>query len=98
MNKSVILGIDAWYPQVDGVTNVVKYYRENLKGEYDCEIIAPSYGDAFDKESERKYCAGVFHSRSLCVQFIGFRNSVPSSDRKLKKLLDKSNPVLLHAH
>ena len=33
MNKSVILGIDAWYPQVDGVTNVVKYYRENLKGE-----------------------------------------------------------------
>ena len=98
MNKSVILGIDAWYPQVDGVTNVVKYYRENLKGEYDCEIIAPSYGDALDKEGERKYCAGVFHNRSLWVPLIGFRNSVPSSDRKLKKLLDKSNPVLLHAH
>ena len=82
MIKSVILGIDAWYPQVDGVTNVVVSYRSNLAKNFDCKIVAPSYGKKLDEESEEKYCAGVFHNRSLWVPFIGFRNSVPGSDRK----------------
>ena len=98
MIKSVILGIDAWYPQVDGVTNVVVSYRSNLAKNFDCKIVAPSYGKKLDEESEERYCAGVFHNRSLWVPFIGFRNSVPGSDRKLKKFLDEKKPVLLHAH
>ena len=51
MKKAVILGIDCWYPQVDGVTNVVKNYRKNMRGGgFDCEIVAPSYGRKSDEE------------------------------------------------
>lgn len=98
MSKSIILGIDGWYPQVDGVTNVVVNYREKLKGEYDCEIVAPSYGKKLDEEGEQSYCRGVFHNRSLGVPFIDFRNSTPGSDKNLKRFLDEKQPVLLHAH
>ena len=98
MNKTIMLGIDGWYPQVDGGTNVVKNYRKNLKKVCDCEIIAPSYGKKYDEEGERVYCAGVFHNFSLGVLFISFRNSMPGHDKKLKKFLEQRQPVLLHAH
>ena len=98
MNKTIMLGIDGWYPQVDGGTNVVKNYRKNLKKVCDCEIIAPSYGKKYDEEGERVYCADVFHNFSLGVLFISFRNSMPGHDKKLKKFLEQRQPVLLHAH
>lgn len=98
MNKTVILGIDGWYPQVDGGTNVVLNYRKNLKDWCDCEIIAPSYGKENDAAGEKKYCAGVFHNFSLGVPGLSFRNSMPGADRKLKKFLDEKKPDILHAH
>ena len=99
MKKAVILGIDCWYPQVDGVTNVVKNYRKNLRGGgFDCEIVAPSYGRKSDEEGEERYCGGVFHHFSLSVPFLSFRNSMPGCDKKLKKFLDERQPALLHAH
>lgn len=61
MKKAVILGIDCWYPQVDGVTNVVKNYRKNLRGGgFDCEIVAPSYGRKSDEEGRRGIAAECF--------------------------------------
>lgn len=98
MSKCVILGIDAWYPQVDGVTNVVVNYREKLKPGCDGVIVAPSYGKKTDEKGEAEYCTGVFHNRSLAVPFLGFRNSTPGSDKKLKELLDGLEPDILHAH
>ena len=98
MKKTIILGIDGWYPQVDGGTNVVKNYRENLRSEFECEIVVPSYGKKFDEEGEERYCGGVFHNFSLGVPFLSFRNSMPGHDKKLKKFLDEKHPVLLHAH
>lgn len=67
MNKTVILGIDGWYPQVDGGTNVVLNYREWLKDMYDCYIVAPSYGKKADEEGEKsivRACSTT--SRSGC--------------------------------
>lgn len=67
MNKTVILGIDGWYPQVDGGTNVVLNYREWLKDMYDCYIVAPSYGKKADEEGEKsivRACSTIF--RSAC--------------------------------
>lgn len=96
--KKVILGIDSWYPQVDGVTNAVVNYRKNLSEPFSADIVAPSYGKKCDEEGEERYCEGVFHNRSLAVPFIGFRNSVPASDRKLKKMLSDQKPAILHAH
>ncbi len=98
MKKAVILGIDCWYPQVDGVTNAVKNYRENLRSEFECEIVVPSYGKKFDEEGEKRYCGGVFHNFSLGVPFLSFRNSMPGWDKKLKRFLDERQPALLHAH
>ena len=98
MDKTIILGNDGWYPQVDGGTNVVKYYRENLRSEFECEIVVPSYGKKFDEEGEERYCGGVFHNFSLGVPFLSFRNSMPGWDKKLKRFLDERQPALLHAH
>lgn len=99
MDKNKIaLGIDAWFPQVDGVSNVVVNYRNHLEETCDCIIVAPSYGKKTDAEGERSYCADVFHNRSLVVPFLRFRNSAPRLDRKLKKMLNSFRPSVLHAH
>ena len=99
MSKTVVLGIDAWYPQVDGVTNVVANYRTELeKKDWNCAIVAPSYGKKRDKQGEEEYCGEVFHNRSLAVPFLSFRNSTPGTDVKLKKYLDELKPDILHAH
>lgn len=96
--KRIALGIDCWYPQVDGVTNVVTNYHRQLSKENECVTIAPSYGKKQDEEGEREYFAEVFHNKSLKVPFIGFRNSIPSKDKKLKKMLDGFKPEILHTH
>ena len=99
MSKTVVLGIDAWYPQVDGVTNVVANYRTELeKKDWNCAIVAPSYGKKSDKQGEEEYCGEVFHNRSLAVPFLSFRNSTPGTDVKLKKYLDELKPDILHSH
>ncbi len=99
MSKTVVLGIDAWYPQVDGVTNVVVSYRSELEQkDWNCKIVAPSYGRDSDAHGEEEYCGKVFHNRSLAVPFLSFRNSTPGTDIKLKKCLDELKPDILHAH
>ena len=98
MIKSVILGIDAWYPQVDGGTNVVVNYCKYLGESADCTIVVPSYGKKMDTEGEKNYFGKVFHNKSLGVPFIGFRNSTPGFDKKLKKFLNAKRPAILHAH
>lgn len=98
MNKTIILGMDGWYPQVDGVTNVVLNYHNILKQGNRCVIVAPSYGKKNDVKGEAEYCAEVFHNRSAGVPFLSFRNSMPGSDRKLKRTLDELKPDILHAH
>lgn len=81
------------------MTNVVSNCRDRLEKRGDiCRIVAPSYGAKADAEGEAGYCEGVFHNRSLAVPFLGFRNSTPKSDKKLKKMLDELRPDILHAH
>ncbi len=96
MADRIVLGIDCWYPQVDGVTTAVVSYRRELQGE--SLIVAPSYGKKTDAAGEEAYCRGVFHNRSLAVPFLGFRNSTPGSDKKLKRRLREFAPEILHAH
>ena len=96
--KRIALGIDCWYPQVDGVTNVVTNYFKQLSKAKECVLIAPSYGKKLDDKGEKEYFADVFHNKSLKVPFIGFRNSVPSKDKKLKEMLDEFKPEVLHTH
>ncbi len=98
MKRRIVLGIDCWYPQVDGVTNVVHNYQKGLEKENECVTVAPSYGTKLDSEGEEVYCKGVFRNRSLKVPFLGYRNSTPGKDQKLKKMLDGFKPDVLHAH
>ncbi len=99
MNRKIVSGVDAWYPQVDGVTNVVKSLSAELEKNGDSvKIVVPSYGKKADEKGDAEYCAGVFHNRALPVPFMDFRNSMPGSDKKLKKLLDEFKPDILHAH
>ena len=98
MAERIVLGIDAWYPQVDGVTGVVVNYQRELSKERESFIVAPSYGRKTDAEGEERYCAGVFHNRSLAVPLLGFRNSTPGSDKKLKRRMRGFAPEILHAH
>ena len=98
MIKSVILGLDSWYPQVDGVTNVVVNYCKHIAQSYGCEIVVPTYGRKKDEEAEKNFFGGVFRCKSLAIPFIGFRNPTPGHDRKLKKFLKAKRPAILHAH
>lgn len=98
MKRKIALGIDSWYPQVDGATNVVANYHTALAAENECVLIAPSYGEKLDAEGERVYHKDVFHNKSHKFPIINYRNSMPYSDKKLRKTLDEMQPDLLHAH
>ncbi len=70
--KNIILGIDAWYPQVDGVTNTVLNYCARLKKlNYGCNIIAPSYGRNADLRGLRLGQGGGGRRRGISPHHIG---------------------------
>ena len=94
----VVLGLDSWFPQVDGVTNTLVNIDKYLKGYAQSIVVAPSYGKKLDKEGEDKYCKNVFHNKSIEAPLSGFRNSMPYSDKKLLAMLDGFKPDILHAN
>lgn len=94
----VVLGLDSWFPQVDGVTNTLVNIDKYLKGYAESIVVAPSYGKKLDKEGEGKYCKNVFHNKSVEAPLSGFRNSLPYSDKKLIAMLDGFKPDILHAN
>ncbi|MGN0805030.1 MAG: glycosyltransferase [Candidatus Coproplasma sp.] len=94
----VVLGLDSWFPQVDGVTNTLVNIDKYLKDYAESIVVAPSYGKKLDKEGEDKYCKNVFHNKSIEAPLSGFRNSMPYSDKKLLAMLDGFKPDILHAN
>ena len=96
--KKIILGIDSWYPLVDGGTNVVLNYDKLLNKINKSIVIAPSFGKEADKEGEEKYHKNVFHTKSDKMAFGNFYSATPWRDKNLKKYLNEYKPDVMHIH
>ena len=99
MNKRIILGMDGWWPQIDGVCLTVKNYYEQLTADgNDCSVIVPSYGKKQDLAADVNSQIAAYHGKRISVPVGGYSCAMPAYDRRLKKLLGEFRPEILHSH
>ena len=99
MNKRIILGMDGWWPQIDGVCLTVKNYYEQLTADGTaCSVIVPSYGKKQDLAADVNSQIAAYHCKSISVPVGGYSCAMPAYDRRLKKLLGEFRPEILHSH
>ena len=99
MNKKIMLGMDGWWPQIDGVCLTVKNYYEHLtQAGNECSVVVPSYGKKRDITADQNSQIEALHCKSMAVPVGGYSCALPKSDRHLKKLLDEFQPDIMHSH
>lgn len=85
--------LDSFYPDVDGpidvVVNLAKKFRENNLGEI--ELLVPGYPQKVDVE-------GVVIHRCRSIGVNEYRGSVPSLDKKVKKLIRCGGFDIINLH
>ncbi len=93
----ILLGLDGWYPSVDGVVGTVENYYKNLIGDNECEIVVPEFER--DHKSSEGHEEGVYFTKS--VKILGLDNYVcptPRWDKHLDEKIKNGNYDILHAH
>lgn len=99
MNKKIALGMDGWWPQIDGVCLTVKNYFEQLnKVGNECSVIVPSYGKKQDKAADTKSQIQAYHCKSIVVPMGGYSCALPKLDGRAKRLLNEFRPTIMHSH
>lgn len=99
MAKKIMLGMDGWWPQIDGVCLTVKnYYEKLIEAGNECAIAVPSYGKKPDLAADQNSQIAALHCKSLSVPVGGYSCALPKSDKHLKKLLDEFRPDIIHSH
>ncbi len=91
----ILLGLDSWYPSIDGVVGTVENYHKNLASGNDCEIVVPKFG----KNISSEHSDGVYYTKS--VKILGLDNYVcptPKFDAQLAKKVKNGGYDVLHAH
>lgn len=99
MGKSILLGMDGWWPQIDGVCISVKNYYENLllHGN-NCSVVVPSYGKKQNILADKNSGIEAYHCKSIAVPVGGFSCALPNIDGKLKSVINDFKPDIVHSH
>lgn len=99
MKKRIVLGMDGWWPQIDGVCITVKnYYEKLIDAGNECLVAVPSYGRKRDVKADLDSQISAYHCNSIAVPVGGYYCALPKSDCKLKNSLDEFRPTILHSH
>lgn len=97
--RKLMLGMDGWYPQIDGVCLTVKnYYNLLWQRDWECSLIVPSYGKKHDTLAQTNTGIAATHSRGIAVPVGGYRCATPKTDGKIKKKIADFAPDILHSH
>jgi 1,2-diacylglycerol 3-alpha-glucosyltransferase len=86
---------DTFYPNVDGVVNVVDNYARELSKIADVVVVVPSYGKKNHDET-RPY--KVIRVKSVSIQMVGYRVATPKLDWKTKSALLNEGFDIIHIH
>lgn len=93
-NLRVLMGMDAYLPDVDGVIQCMHNYCMNLYNRCDLTALAPKHKKADDS----KYPYKIVRCRSIYVPFIRDYYCVPNFDRKFKKNVRNQEFDIVHVH
>lgn len=89
------LFVDAFFPMVDGVVNVVDNYAKRLQAIADVTVFAPQ---ARDKAYQDQTSYKVVRSRQVHVPFTDYDMSIPLFDPRFKNMLNRANLDIVHIH
>lgn len=90
----VLLGMDSYFPHVDGVVNCIHNYCLNMYKDVDLTLMVPDTG-VLKKEIPYK----TIKCRSIYLPIIKFNYGLPLRDRKFKKeiMSEKYDIVYIHS-
>lgn len=90
------LFIDAFYPMVDGVVEVVNNYAKRMNDkDFSVVVFAPM---PRNKKYVDNFPYKVVRCKSMKVPFLDYDLSMPALDRKFKKAIKENNLDLIHIH
>ncbi|MDE7454723.1 MAG: glycosyltransferase [Clostridia bacterium] len=99
MNKKIVLGMDSWFPQIDGVVLTVKNYYEQLTNTgNECSLIVPSYGKKVNLQADKDSKINALRCKKFPIRLGGFYCALPKTDADLHRSLEEIKPDLLHSH
>lgn len=90
----VLMGIDCYFPSVDGVVQTMHNYLLELNKENEGYSIAPILKKKFEGELPYKN----FWCKSIYVPIYGERYPTPNKDKKLNAEIDNLNLDIVHMH
>lgn len=90
----VLMGIDCYFPSVDGVVQSMHNYLLELNKENEGYAIAPILKKKFEGELPYK----TFWCKSVYVPIYGERYPIPQKDKKLNAELDAIDLNIIHMH
>ncbi len=91
----ILEATEAFFPNIDGVVNVVKNYAEQLNKTDECTVCAPKPAKKSKYKDEEAY--EVLRCNSFSAPE-NYRAPMPSTDLKFKKKLYEKNFDLIHVH
>jgi len=93
----ILLGLDSWYPNVDGVVRTVENYAKYLSQDGECQVAVPSYDGV--KTGEPDFPFEIHRTSSAGVPFLHtHKGALPAFDWNLSQSIRQGDFELLHAH
>ena len=90
----VLMGMDAYLPDVDGVIQCMHNYCTNLNGKCELLAMAPKHKKSDDSKCGYK----ILRCKSIYIPFVRNFYCVPNWDRKFKKLIKEKEFDIVHVH
>ncbi|MGA0351305.1 MAG: glycosyltransferase [Acholeplasmataceae bacterium] len=87
--------VDAYYPMMDGVVNVVNQYATILSHDHEVYVFAPKPGDKTYKDD---FPYQVIRVLKIQVPNTDYHLALPTFDAKLNKLLSRIKLDIVHIH
>ena len=91
---NVLVGIDVYLPDTDGVINCMKNYCLNSKDEVNITVIAPKNKRSYVDNLPYK----IFRCNSIYVPFLNQYYGLPAQDRKFGKNVREQKYDIVHVH
>lgn len=94
-NLKIAEMLDTFYPSIDGPTNVVKNYAENLNELAHCKVVVPKFPKK--RKYKDEFSFEVMRTNSIWAPE-GYRYATPLFDAEIVKKMDNENFDILHVH
>ncbi|MDR1093884.1 MAG: glycosyltransferase [Clostridiales bacterium] len=89
----VLMGLDAYLPDVDGVINCMRNYMLNAHGKIDITAVAPAVKGYTDTDPYK-----IIRCKSIRIPLLNYSYGRPKRDKELIRRLENEDFDLVHIH